>query len=203
MKQNYALSAIRYTLFLTGLVFISGCVVRSYPLEKDRVDQDLTGNRGFLAGEAPYEEVKERKATRTTHVVEIELHSPIKFEKAPARVKAVKEKETAEYSEDSTLWGNRGYITESEPAGILVPSSTLGVSVPATEKYTVQKNDTLQKISMKFYGTTKSWNKIFEANKDKLKAPNKIYPGQIIDIPVDSSSSAGSGQLMEPLENLK
>jgi nucleoid-associated protein YgaU len=48
------------------------------------------------------------------------------------------------------------------------------------------KGDTLQKISKKFYGKTNKWNRIYEANKDKLKSPNKIYPGQVIDIPVES-----------------
>jgi nucleoid-associated protein YgaU len=63
------------------------------------------------------------------------------------------------------------------------------------QKYTVQKGDTLQKISKKFYGTTKKWTKIYEANKDIIKGPNKIYPGQAINIPVEP--------LKEPKENLK
>lgn len=101
----------------------------------------------------------------------------------------------AEKTEDKTAWGNRGYITESTTPEIAEPTPAPGVSKAFREKYTIQKGDTLQKISQKFYGTTKKWNKIFEANKDKLKAPNKIYPGQVIDIPVES--------LKEPVENLK
>jgi len=53
------------------------------------------------------------------------------------------------------------------------------------ETYTVQKGDTLQKISNKFFGTTKKWMKIFEANKNVLKTPNNIYPGKTINIPVE------------------
>ena len=168
-----------------SLVFVlSGCVVRSYPLTKERVDQNLTGNRGYLQGQAPFEEAKERKTTRTTQVVEVELHSPIKFERMPKKTK------TAEYTEDKTICGNRGYITESPTPEIAEPTSAPGVS-----KAFIQKGDTLQKISQKFYGTTKRWNKIFQANKDKLKAPNKIYPGQVIDVPVEP--------LKETKENLK
>jgi nucleoid-associated protein YgaU len=59
----------------------------------------------------------------------------------------------------------------------------------------VQKDETLQKISHKFFGTTKKWTKIYELNKDTLKSPNKLYPGQVINIPVES--------LKEPKENLK
>jgi len=166
-------------------------VVRTYPITKDRVDQDLSGNRGFIQGQGFSAEEKERKATRTTQVVEIELHSPIKFEKRP---KAGQEK-PMEYSEDNSLWGNRGYITESGTTEVSEPASTLGVSALQTEKYIVQKGDTLQKISQKFYGTTKRWNKIFQANRDKLKGPNKIYSGQAIDVP--------SEPMQETRENLK
>jgi len=183
MRQNCTLHAARCTLYLLGLLLLSGCVVRSYPVTRERIDQDLTGNRGYLQGQAPSEEVKERKTTRTTQVVEVELHSPIKFERMPKT-------KIAEKTEDKTIWGNRGLITESTTPEIAEPTFAANI-----EKYTIQKGDTLQKISKKFYGTTKKWNKIFEANKDKLKAPNKIYPGQVIDVPVEP--------LKETKENLK
>ena len=63
------------------------------------------------------------------------------------------------------------------------------------EQYSVGKNDTLQKISKKFYNTTKKWPKIYEANKDILRTPDKLYPGQTLKIP----KSKGS----ETEENLK
>jgi LysM repeat protein len=196
MKRNYTLYAIRYTPYLLGLLLLSGCVVRTYPVTRERVDQDLTGNRGYLKGEAPAGEEKERKITRTTQVVEIELHSPIRFEKMPKEKKyGEKREETEERKEDQTLWGNRGYITKTN-----IPETAESVSLPNVEKYTVQKGDTLQKISKKFYGTTKKWHKIYEANKDRLKAPDKVYPGQVIDVPLSSEQTQ---PLKEPLENLK
>ncbi|MBM3243918.1 MAG: LysM peptidoglycan-binding domain-containing protein, partial [Candidatus Omnitrophica bacterium] len=57
------------------------------------------------------------------------------------------------------------------------------------QKYKVEKNDTLQKISQKFYGTTRKWNKIFEANKELLKTPDRLYPGQVLMIPEESTIS--------------
>ncbi|MFH1889103.1 MAG: LysM peptidoglycan-binding domain-containing protein [Candidatus Omnitrophota bacterium] len=180
-----------YLLGLSFILVLSGCVVRTYPVTKDRVDQGLTGNRGYLLGDVPAGEKKETKATRTTRVVEVELHSPIRFEKMP-------KSKPAGYTEDRELWGNRGFITESAPQEIAEPvfmPETSKASKGKSEKYTVQKGDTLQKISQKFYGTTKRWNKVFEANSDKLKAPGKIYPGQVIDIPVES--------MKEPAANLK
>jgi nucleoid-associated protein YgaU len=56
------------------------------------------------------------------------------------------------------------------------------VSAPAGS-YTVQKGDTLSKISKQFYGDANKYQKIFEANKDQLKDPDKIQPGQVLRIP--------------------
>ncbi len=50
--------------------------------------------------------------------------------------------------------------------------------------YKVQKGDTLQKISYKFYGRYSWWPKIFAANKDRLENPDSIYVGQELRIPV-------------------
>src|SRR5262249_13325365 len=49
--------------------------------------------------------------------------------------------------------------------------------------YTIQSGDTLSKISRQFYGDANQYMKIFEANRDKLKDPDKIRPGQEIVIP--------------------
>jgi len=189
MKRNNLV----YLLGLVCVFILSGCVVRTYPLTKDRVDQDLaSGNRGYLNGQSPSSsEVKERKTTRTTQAIEIELHSPIKFEKAP-KIKAQGDSGILK----TEVEGNRGYITQSITPEIAESSQAVGMSL---EKYTVQKNDTLQKISKKFYGTTKKWTKIYDANKDIMKGPNKIYPGQVINIP----SSPELKSVEEPKENLK
>jgi nucleoid-associated protein YgaU len=49
--------------------------------------------------------------------------------------------------------------------------------------YTVQRGDTLQKISQKFYGTTRSWTKIYDANRGKLKKPDMVVAGKVLTIP--------------------
>lgn len=181
-------------LGLASIFMLSGCVVRTYEVTKDRIDQDLSGgNRGYLKGYAP-RETAERKGTRTTQIVEVELHPPIRFERvrAPQEIPAAG-RETAETAATTETYseGNRGYITQSSVPEIQEPQA----GTETLEKYTVQKGDTLQKISQKFYGTTRKWNKIFEANSGVLKAPNKIYPGQVINIPVEG--------LKETRENLK
>jgi LysM repeat protein len=49
--------------------------------------------------------------------------------------------------------------------------------------YRVQAGDSLSKIAKQFYGNANEYNKIFEANRDKLDNPDKIQVGQELVIP--------------------
>lgn len=49
--------------------------------------------------------------------------------------------------------------------------------------YTVKSGDTLSKIAQREYGNAGDWRKIYEANKDEIKNPDLIYPGQTFIIP--------------------
>ena len=50
--------------------------------------------------------------------------------------------------------------------------------------HVVQKGETLQKISQKYYGTTKKWRSIYKANRDSLpKGPDKLQVGSKLAIP--------------------
>jgi len=174
-----------FSLAALSLAFIlSGCVTRTYQATRDRIDQDLgTGNRGYLQGSAPATaEAVSRKSTRDVRVVEIEFSSPFKDKKSQVAAPGV---ETRFSTTESTV------PAEEAPA----------VSM---QQYTVGKTDTLQKISKKFYGTTKKWYRIYQANKDVLKGPDKLYPGQVINVPVESSAPAAADEpLKETPENLK
>lgn len=169
-----------------AMVFLNGCLVRTYPVVKDRVDQEIDGNQGYLMGSAPSDSKQPKKFTqRTTKVVEIELRNPFKFERLKEAPKPIEEsKQPKELNINDTLLdeGNRGYITGEFPT-----TSELEQKEETFDIYVVQKNDTLQKISARpeIYGTTKKWMKIYEANKDALRAPDKIYPGQKLKIPRD------------------
>ena len=49
--------------------------------------------------------------------------------------------------------------------------------------YTIKSGDTLSGIAKEHYGDTNRWDELFEANREVIKDPDKIYPGQRIRIP--------------------
>lgn len=51
------------------------------------------------------------------------------------------------------------------------------------QTYTIKSGDTLSKIAKQFYGQANKYMVIFEANRDIIKDPDRIYPGQTIRIP--------------------
>ncbi|MFA4989303.1 MAG: LysM peptidoglycan-binding domain-containing protein [Candidatus Omnitrophota bacterium] len=170
-------------LILASILILSGCVTRTYSVSKDRIDQNLsTGNRGFITGKAPAQEATARKDTRTIQVFEFELGRSYKAKEGYAVPPAV---ETNEILIEETF---------------AEPKAETGVT---SQRYVVTKNDTLQKISKKFYGTTRNWTKIYEANKDTLSGPNKVYPGQVLNIPDAGQRQPAAEELSEPKENLK
>jgi len=58
-----------------------------------------------------------------------------------------------------------------------------GAANAYTQTHVVVAGDTLGKIAQKYYGDPGLYMQIFEANKNQLKDPNKIFPGQKLVIP--------------------
>jgi nucleoid-associated protein YgaU len=54
---------------------------------------------------------------------------------------------------------------------------------PSGQRYTVVKGDSLSKIAKRVYGDAQQWRKIYDANRDQIKNPDLIYPGQTFTIP--------------------
>jgi nucleoid-associated protein YgaU len=63
---------------------------------------------------------------------------------------------------------------------ILNISTGAGAAGGGANTYTVESGDNLSKIGAK-YGVT--WKAIYDANRDILNDPDKIYPGQELKIP--------------------
>ena len=75
--------------------------------------------------------------------------------------------------------------TELDDSGIVSGGSSQLTSKDehTLQSYTVEKGDSLSKIAQKVYGKASLWRQIYEANKDHIKDPDLIYPGQVLRLP--------------------
>jgi nucleoid-associated protein YgaU len=62
-------------------------------------------------------------------------------------------------------------------------SSSGAPAASSAQSYTVKSGDSLSKIAKHFYGDGNKWHQIYEANRDKIKNPDLIHPGQELTIP--------------------
>ncbi|MEN8259679.1 MAG: peptidoglycan-binding protein LysM [Pseudomonadota bacterium] len=53
--------------------------------------------------------------------------------------------------------------------------------------YVIQAGDTLSKLAKRYYNDASRYPRIFEANREVIKDPDKIYVGQKIRIPLGNS----------------
>jgi nucleoid-associated protein YgaU len=75
--------------------------------------------------------------------------------------------------------------TAAEPAAPvrdLGPTGTTGTTTQESS-YVVVAGDSLSKIAKREYGDMNQWRRIYEANKDQIKDPDLIHPGQKLRIP--------------------
>lgn len=111
----------------------------------------------------------------------------------------------AHYWVDRELWGNRGYIIGGPPKRLAEEKGMGALEVETVtikeepleieptklpEKPTthvVKKGECLWYIAgyEEIYGNPLKWPLIYKANKDKIKDPDLIYPGQVLTIPRD------------------
>ncbi|MDJ0740385.1 MAG: peptidoglycan-binding protein LysM [Gammaproteobacteria bacterium] len=86
---------------------------------------------------------------------------------------------SAEALEKAVLMaGNVQGVTEVKIDGMQAPEPAADV-----EYYTVVSGDSLSKIAKQYYGNAMDYPKLFDANREVIKDPDLIYPGQKIRIP--------------------
>jgi nucleoid-associated protein YgaU len=59
------------------------------------------------------------------------------------------------------------------------PTDTVG----SAKTYVVVEGDSLSRIAKREYGDASKWRTLYEANKDLIKDPDLIYPGQTLKVP--------------------
>ena len=131
------------------------------------------GHKIFGKDDDPSEKMKEYIEEENPGVenLEIEVVDEVAILKGTAS--------SAEAMEKAVLMaGNVKGIKEVSVAGLASPEQTEEV-----EFYTIEKGNTLWGIAKKFYGNGSKYTQIFEANKEVIKDPDRIFPGQKIRIP--------------------
>lgn len=79
--------------------------------------------------------------------------------------------------------GNVKGVSHVNDDGLKVQGTAAAAPASASRYYTIQSGDSLSKIAKEHYGDANAYNKIFEANREVIEDPDKIYPGQQIRIP--------------------
>jgi nucleoid-associated protein YgaU len=90
---------------------------------------------------------------------------------------------TQTQDEANQIWDAIKTIPEW-PNEIIADIQAVGSAAQVVEKtYTVKAGDTLSKIAQQQLGDATAYMAIFEANRNLLKDPDKIQPGQVLRIP--------------------
>ncbi|MGZ8163988.1 MAG: peptidoglycan-binding protein LysM [Methylobacter sp.] len=76
--------------------------------------------------------------------------------------------------------GSAAVIKASDDAGVKAMLEPENIKY-----YVIESGDTLSRIAQKFYKNAAEYTRIFEANREVIKDPDLIYPGQKIRIPLN------------------
>ncbi len=106
----------------------------------------------------------------------------------------------AAYEKCILMAGNVKNVVDVLTKGLTIKNSKMVAAVDANdadnqlvpevqekvEFYTIKSGDSLSKIAKTYYGNAMDYPKIFEANREVIEDPDKIYPGQKIRIPMEA-----------------
>jgi len=123
------------------------------------------------------------------------LHKPAPAVASRGRTPPASAKEQPATAEKTTLASKpspspqtKVSLTPISNKPVVQPLSPTAAKTTAAEEYTVKAGDTLSHLALRYYGDAFKWEKIYAANKERMKNPDYIYIGQTIMIPLDRKS---------------
>ena len=125
--------------------------------------------------------IKEHLMVKTTGVSDIDVD----FDDGVATIRG-KAMNQAAKDHAIAVAGNVQGVERVDASGLSVPPPAPEEPEPEpAEYYEIVSGDTLGAIAKRYYGKASAYMKIYEANKDIIEHPDRIYPGQKIIIPKD------------------
>jgi nucleoid-associated protein YgaU len=126
----------------------------------------------FETLKAKYQPVIDFAKTRGVHLKNVHLENDKLLIRGDAPNQAVK----------NEVWDKIKYVDANYSD--LTADIGIDASLPLPARvYEVVSGDTLSKIAKRFYGDPAQYMKIFEANRDQLKDPDRIQIGQKLKVP--------------------
>ncbi len=95
-------------------------------------------------------------------------------------------KSTADFSDVRGSDVRGGAAARADFSDVVGGSDVIPGDTTGQRTYTVVSGDTLSKIAKREYGDASKWHAIYEANRDTIKNPDLIYPGQVLTLPSDA-----------------
>lgn len=96
-----------------------------------------------------------------------------------------KKREELAKKQDALREARRKRMVEARKKADAAKAAAEEEAAAQAAKYVVQAGDTLSAIALEKLGSANAWKKIYEANKDVIKNPSLIYPGQELTIPTE------------------
>lgn len=82
----------------------------------------------------------------------------------------------------------------AETSVVETAARTATTTIPEISTAIVTRGDSLWRISREVYGSGIRYTEIFDANKDQIRNPNLIYPGQLFVLPPDPARAIEAGE---------
>jgi len=146
---------------------------------EDKVQSALEKVRGQFPGSSINAQVNDENVTLTGRTSDMATKTKI----IAAFNEAVETKNTVNQISVDQATAQPG-VFGAKPAGAGAKPAPGMTSASETRMHEVASGDTLSALAKRYYGDASKFNRIFEANRDQLKDPDKIQVGQKLKIPL-------------------